>query len=239
MDKEDAFKMTGPLSDKDRRLFEHLSQFPSEHKKAFIEQVLSQRTRYLMVVLEDIYQSQNASAVVRTCECMGLQDVAIVENRSKFVYNRRVLKGSEKWMTFHRYNDKHSDNTQVAFRQLRAAGYRIFAADPAPEAISMEDIDMAAGPVAIVFGNELHGLSAGTRALADGLIKVPMYGFTESMNISVSVAMVLQCLLSKLRHSDIDFHLNEEDKEVLRLSWYKKIVKRSDILEREFMRSID
>ena len=226
------------LSAKERQLLDHLAQFPSEHKKAFIERVLEQRTRYVMVVLEDIYQSQNASAVVRTCECMGLQDIAIVENTSRFGYNRRVLKGSEKWMTFHRFNKRDVNNTQEAFTFLRSKGYRILAADPSEGAMSIHDIQPEDGPIAVVFGNELHGISSYTLAQADGLIKVPMYGFTESLNISVSAAMVLQNLLSRLRQSDIDFCLSAEEKDLLRFSWYKKIVKRADVLEREFLRSI-
>lgn len=226
------------LTESERKLLEHLAQFPSDHKKEFIEQVLSQRTRYLVVALEDIYQSQNASAVIRTCECMGLQDVAIIENKSKFVYNRRVLKGSEKWMTFHRFRDQNRENTASAFEYLRSSGYRILAADPGIEAQSMEEVSLEEGPIAVVFGNELHGLSAYAKASADGLIRVPMYGFTESMNISVSVAMVLQSLLFRLRQSEVNYRLTADEIDALRLNWYKKIVRRSDILEREFLRSI-
>src|SRR6186713_2243834 len=107
-----------PLTSKEHLLVQHFSQYVSDHKKEFIERVLSQRTRYVTVVLEDIYQSQNASAVVRTCECMGLQDIHIIENTSTYQTNTRVLKGSNKWIDLIRYRKKGIDNTEACVRQL-------------------------------------------------------------------------------------------------------------------------
>lgn len=226
------------LSRQDRLLLQHLSQFPSEHKKEFIENVLNQRTRYVTVVLENIYQSQNASAVVRTCECMGLQDIHVVENTSKYEINRRVLKGSEKWVTLNRHRSPNVNNTKVAFDELRKGGYTILAADPSITGVSIDEVAIEHKPIALVFGNELHGISDYAKQNCDALVRVPMFGFTESLNISVSVALSLQSILSRLRTSDVDFYLSESEKDDLRLCWYKKIVHRSDVIEREFMRTI-
>lgn len=226
------------MQDEEKLVLEHLSQFVSEHKKQFVEQVLAARTRHVTVVLEDIFQSQNASAVVRTCECMGIQDVHIVENTAKYFVNVRVLKGSNKWLDLYRYQSTMENNTEVCFDRLRAAGYRIFVADPGEGGVSIHDVDVTAGRVALVFGNELRGISDYAVNHCDGRIRVPMYGFTESLNISVSVGISLSTLITKLRDAGGDLHLTEEERNSTRLAWYRKIVKRSDLIEREFLRSI-
>lgn len=226
------------MTEHDKLLFHHLSRFVSDHKKAFVSKVLDHRTRYITVVLENIYQSQNASAVLRTAECLGLQDIHIVENTAKYQLNVRVLKGSDKWLNLHRYNTKGINNTETCFNGLRARGYRILVADPAADGVSIEDVDVTEGKVALVFGNELRGASDFAVGQSDQKVRIPMYGFTESLNISVSVAISLNTLLGKLRHSEIECGLSEEEKQVIMLAWYRKIVKRSDILVREFMRSI-
>src|SRR5262245_57662872 len=107
-----------------RLVLHFLSQYVTDNKKQNIEQVLAQRTRYCTIVLEDIYLSQNASAVIRTCECMGLQDVHIIENSAKYSVNRKVLKGADKWMTLHRYREKKPNQTEACFQKLKDEGYR-------------------------------------------------------------------------------------------------------------------
>jgi tRNA (guanosine-2'-O-)-methyltransferase len=228
-----------PLTSKERQLIHHFSQYVSDHKKDFIERVLSQRTRYVTVALEDIYQSQNASAVVRTCECMGLQDIHIIENTSSYQTNTRVLKGSNKWMDLIRYRKKGIDNTESCLQNLKKLGYTIYAADPAEEGISINDIDITAGKTAILFGNELHGVSSHALERCDHKVRIPMFGFTESLNISVSVAICLNTLITKLhRDSWEKYGLTEDEKEELTLQWYRKVVRNSDLLEREFLRTI-
>lgn len=219
-------------------MFDHLAQFVSDHKKAFVEKVLNERTRYVTVVLENIYQSQNASAAVRTSECMGLQDIHIVENTAQYQLNVRVLKGADKWLNLERYRTKGQNNTETCFQRLRNNGYRILVADPAEDGISIDDVDVGAGRIAIVFGNELRGASPYALEHGDQKVRIPMYGFTESLNISVSVAICLNTILGKLRQSQASISLSEEEREIIKLSWYKKIVRRSDILEREFLRTI-
>src|SRR6478752_3793796 len=108
------------LTPSERRVSDHLAQFISDHKKNGVERVLDSRTRHITVVLEDIFQSQNASAVIRTCECMGLQDVHIVENITKYHFNTRVLKGADKWMHLGRYKNENINNTEVCFAKLRS-----------------------------------------------------------------------------------------------------------------------
>ena len=229
------------MTEKEKLLFDHLAQFVSDHKKSFIEKVLSQRTTQVTIVLEDIYQSQNASAVIRTCECMGLQDVHIGENKSKYHLNTRVLKGADKWMQLCRYKEKKVNNTEACFQILRQKGYKILVTDPADDGRSIHGIDPTINKLAIVFGNELRGTSPYAVEHCDQKIKIPMYGFTESLNISVSAAICLNSLITKLRSGGPDgenFGLTDEEKESIKLNWYRKVVRRSDIIEREFLRTI-
>lgn len=227
------------MTEAENKVFHHLAQFVSDHKKAFIEKVLRERTRYITVVLENIYQSQNASAVVRTAECMGLQDIHIVEDTAKYHLNIRVLKGSYKWMNLQRYRERGINNTEVCFNRLRSEGYRILVADPATDGVSIEELDVSAGKIALVFGNELRGASAYSLASGDEKVRIPMFGFTESLNVSVSAAVCLNTILGKLRQSQFPIGLSESEKEEIRLQWYRKIVRRSDLLEREFLRTIE
>ena len=221
-----------------KKLLEHLRQFISEHKINGVETILAQRTRHLTVVLEDIYQSQNASAVIRTCECMGVQDIHIIEQRSKYNINPKVLKGSNKWMTFYQYNDRRINNTQLCYDELRAKGYTILVSDPAEDGSSVHEVDLEDRKIALVFGNELRGVSPFGIEYADQKIRIPMYGFTESLNISVSVAICINALREKMHRSAEVHSLSDEDKEEIRLDWYRKIVKRSDLIEKEFLKTI-
>jgi tRNA (guanosine-2'-O-)-methyltransferase len=227
------------MTPNEKHLLEHLGRFVSDHKKDFIQKVLEGRTRQLTVVMEDIYQSQNASAVIRTSECMGLQDIHIVEQLSKYDINPRVLKGSNKWMTLYRYNDRSINNTKKCFDFLHDRGYDILVADPDERGTPIQEVEIdQVRKVALVFGNELRGVSQYGLENADQRIRIPMYGFTESLNISVSVAICLHTLVSKLHQVQDRAHLTDDEQEMLKLEWYRKIVRRSDLIEREFLRTI-
>lgn len=226
------------LTPQENLLIQHFAKYITDHKKEFIQKVVDQRTRHITVVLEDIYQSQNASAVVRTSECMGLQDVHIVENTAKYEVNTRVLKGSHKWMNLVRYKNHNQNNTSNCFDYLHKQGYTIYAADPAVDGVPIQDIDPTVGRIAMVFGNELRGASSYALENCDKKVRIPMYGFTESLNISVSVAIVLNTLISKLRQGEWMYGLSTSEKNEMTLQWYRKVVRKSDVVEREFLRSI-
>jgi len=227
------------LTRQEQLVFEHLGQFVSDHKKGMIEKVLSQRTRYITVVLEDIFQSQNASAAIRTCECMGIQDIHLVENITKYSINPKVLRGSNKWIDIHHYAVKTENNTISCIEKLRRQGYRVLVAHPGDGGVSVHDVDVAESKVALLFGNELRGVSREALLNADRQIQIPMFGFTESLNISVSVAICLSTLVTKLKSNNIPAGLSGDEMDVLRLKWYRKIVRKSALIEREFLRTID
>jgi tRNA (guanosine-2'-O-)-methyltransferase len=227
------------LTPTEKLVFAHLSQFVSDHKKECISRVLDHRTRQLTVVLEDIYQSQNASAVIRTCECMGLQDVHIVENKTKYSINPRVLKGANKWIDIRKYASRDTDNTIACIDQLKSEGYRILVTDPSADGTSISDIDVSTNKYALLFGNELRGVSKQALENCDVKVRIPMYGFTESLNISVSVAICLNTLVTKMHLSGQSFGLTSSEKEDIQLRWYRKIVRKSSIIEQEFLRTIE
>ena len=220
---------TGSTAD----LTRFLGEFITEEKKAGIEKVLSQRTRFITVVLEDIFQPHNASAVIRSCDCFGIQDLHVIENRNEYTLNPNVAQGAGKWVTIRRYNQAFSNNTVQCLNQLRQAGYQLCATSPHNTNTDLEALDIEK-KVALMFGTELSGLSEEALGQANRIVKIPMYGFTESYNLSVSVALCLQEMVKKLHRSTANWQLSDQEKAAIRLTWYRKTVKNADILERNY-----
>lgn len=220
----------------DTLIIDHLAQYVSDHKKRTIEEVLDKRTRHLTIVLEDIFQSQNASAVFRTAECFGVQDIHLIENLSKYALNKRVLRGANKWLTIKKHAQKEKDNSKACLESLKASGYKILATMPSAN-LTIQQVDVS-NKIAVVMGNELHGLSDTAIALADYKVTIPMFGFTESLNLSVSAAICVHELINRMKASSVDWHLSEEMKKQLRLEWYRKLVRNAEMIERKFLESI-
>lgn len=215
-------------------LLDHLLTFVTDNRKLLFNKVLSYRTRHVTVVMEDIYQSQNASAVLRSCDLTGVQDIHIVENKNQYDVNPDVALGSSKWVNMFKYNeDDH--NTLSAYRQLRKKGYRIIATTPHKNEQNINDIPLD-GKMALVFGTELSGLSEIAIQHADEFLKIPMFGFTESFNISVSAALILYNLTERLRNSEIDWRLTNEEIIDIKLDWARKTINRSEIIERNYLK---
>ena len=217
-------------------LTEFLKPYVSKHKQTLIEDVLNNRTRYLTVVLENIYHAHNASAVVRSCDCFGVQDVHVIEGHNEYKVNPYVVRGAAKWMTIYKYQKVESDKS--CFAQLKEKGYRLIGTSPDASYPILSDISIDQ-KVAIVFGTEETGLSEYAKTQMDDFVHIPMYGFTESLNISVSAAICLYDANEKIRSSPNNWQLSENEKDNLRLEWYRKIIERSDVLEREYLRTKD
>jgi tRNA (guanosine-2'-O-)-methyltransferase len=215
------------------QLITYLSQFLLERRMSRFEEILQNRTEHITVVLEDIYQSQNASAVLRTCDCFGIQDVHIIENNYNYKINPDVAMGSDKWIDLH-FHDQKDKNTIPALRKLKKQGYRIVATTPHKDDINLESFDLTKGKVALVFGSEVPGISEEVMQEADEFMKIPMYGFTESFNISVSAAICLHHLVWKLHQSEIDWHLPYDRNQDLRLDWIIKSLKKPELLIQNF-----
>ena len=215
-----------------KELYYFLAGFVSENKREKFENIIPGRTRHISIVLEDIFQPHNASAVLRSCECFGIQDVHIIENRNKYEVNPDVALGSSKWLSLYSYNQQ-AENTEQCLQSLKDSGYRIIATSPhnddeTPETLPLER------KIALVFGTEKEGLSQVVLRMADGFVKIPMYGFTESLNISVSAALLIRSLSERLRKSDIGWQLSEEERLDLLISWARVVVKNPDMLEKKW-----
>ena len=216
-------------------LVEYLSSYLTPKRLELFNRILDMRTRHITIVLEDIYQSQNASAVLRTCDCFGIQDVHIIESRNEFQDNTEVSLGSSKWLTQKKYNT-YENNSLAAIQQLKKEGYRIVATTPHTNDQELQDFDVSKGKTALVFGSELPGITDTILNEADEFLKIPMYGFTESFNISVSAAITLHHLTLKMRgNQDLEWQLSQEEKEELKLDWIRKTIKRSKLIEKRFL----
>lgn len=214
-------------------LIKYLSQFMYENRLKNFEEVLKMRTRYVTVVLEDLFQAQNASAVLRTCECFGIQDIHIIENRNKFIVHREISMGSNKWLNLYRYNTG-KNNSPGAIEALRNNNYRIIATSPDPACRLLSELDLSKGKMALIFGTELTGISKTIKDNADEFVRLPMFGFTESYNISVSVALCLQEIILRLHKSDVNWQLSEEEYNELLLTWIRYSIKKVHLIEKKF-----
>jgi len=212
----------------DEELTDFLGSHITDNKREKIVSVLNERTRHFTVLLEDIYQPHNASACLRSCDCLGLQDVHIVESRNDYRPNNNVSMGSSKWLTLHRYH-----RAEPAIETLEARGYRLIATSPNEDGYDLSTLPIDK-PVALLFGSEHKGLSASALAAAEGYLRIPMYGFTESFNISVTLALAISRLVERLRAAGIAWQLSEAEKKELTLHFYRRIVTRHDLLEEKF-----
>ena len=216
-------------------LIAHMSECVTENRLALFKQVLAERTRYITVLLEDIYQSQNASAVLRTCDCTGIQDVHIVEERNEYEINRDVALGADQWLSLQYYHEGEN-NIFSAVDSLKNQGYRIVATSPHKEGTSPEKFDLQKGKAALMFGTEQNGLSDGALELADEYIQIPMAGFTESYNISVSAAITLYTLRKRLELSSLQWKISVEEQSELLLNWLRTTINMSDQIENKFIK---
>lgn len=218
-------------------LYSYLSNCISDNKRKKFEEISALRTRHVTVVLEDIYQPQNASAVLRTSECLGLQDVHIIENRNKYNLNPDVVMGSSKWINIHRYRGEEK-NTSECLRSLKNKGYRIVATTPHTDDVTIDKLDVAKGKIALIFGTEIEGLSSEAMSHADEFVRIPMYGFTESFNISVSAAICLYSIVERLRQEpETLWKLSDEELLEIKLQWARNNLYRPELIEKEFYKN--
>ena len=210
----------------DLKLLEHLEDILTPQRRALFQKVIEQRTNHFTVVTEDVYQLHNTSAVVRSCDVFGIQNLHVVEEVNLKRIDREIAMGAQKWVDVNRYT-----STADCIQSLRKNDYKIIATSP-HKGHPVQDFDISQ-PAAFFFGTEKKGLSEEVLKEADGFISIPMVGFTESLNISVSAAIILQELTARLRRSDIDWKFSEEEKLAKRMDWAKKNIKRvGEIIDR-------
>lgn len=212
----------------DQELYEGLCRFITPERRAAFERVAPLRTRHVTVLLEDIYQQHNASAVLRSCDLLGVQDVHVIETVNRFDPNPDVALGSAKWLDIHR--ERGADATVNTVRKLRARGYRIVVTSPHSDGRTPHDIDIER-PMAICFGTELTGASGALLQEADEHLRIPMYGFTESYNISVSAAIILFTITERMRHASDQWRPGVEDQLRSKLEWARRSVRDAALIE--------
>ncbi len=218
-----------------KKLLNHLHSFISDNKASLFNKIIQDRTKYITVVLEDIFQPHNASAVLRTCDCFGVQDVHIIENNNTYEVNPDVALGSSKWLNLIKHNSD-SNNTLSAYKALKKEGYRIVATTPHKNDVMLDELELDK-KTAFVFGTELNGLSQEAIDHADAYVKIPMYGFTESFNISVSASLILRHTIEKLKKSDTNWQLNEDEIIDIKLNWIQNVIKRSELIVENFIKN--
>jgi len=211
-------------------VLEYLSSFVSQHRLDLMDQVMAARTRNICVALEDIYQPHNVSAVLRSCDCFGIQDVHVIDDSNTFKDRKTVSLGAAKWLTVQRYRN----GLETCVNALKQQGYRIVATTLRPGATNVLELD-GDQKIAVFFGNEEKGLSKTAHELADEWITMPMVGFTQSFNISVTVALILQRLTDRLQRASNDWHLSPEEQQSLTLKWLMQDVRGSDKLVRRYL----
>ena len=215
----------------DLKLLAHLESFLTDKRRQRFDEVLSQRTKHFTVATEDVYQLHNTSAVMRSCEVFGIQELNVIEERNTKKIDREIALGAQKWVDLKRYK-----SVKNCITELRKNGYQIVATTPHLNNALLADFDVTQKSC-IFFGRETEGLSNEVMEEADQFIKIPMVGFTESLNISVSAAIILQHLTSKLRETDIIWNLTQEEKNQKKMDWIKKTIHSFDEIVERFYNS--
>lgn len=207
----------------------YLEGFLTESRKEKFLKILEQRTNHFTIALEDVYQLHNTSAVMRSCEVFGIQNLHVVEEKYGKKIDKEIAMGAQKWVDVNRYNS----NTEC-LKTLKEKGYQIIATTPHNDSCLLHEFDITKRS-ALFFGTERGGLSEEVMEEADGFLKIPMVGFTESLNISVSAAIVIQDITSRLRQSDLDWKLTEDEILSRRLAWAKNSIRDIKRIEERYM----
>jgi tRNA (guanosine-2'-O-)-methyltransferase len=197
----------------------YLETILTDNRKERFLEVLQNRTKHFTVAVEDVYQLHNTSAVMRSCEVFGIQELNVIEQRFGKRIDKQIAMGAQKWVDIIRH-----DSVKGCISSLKEQGYQIIATTPHEQDCTVEKFDITK-PSALFFGTEKEGLSEEVMQNADGFLKIPMVGFTESLNISVSAAIIIQDLTNRLRRSDIDWQLTEDEIMQKRLDWARNSIK--------------
>lgn len=213
----------------DTAYLDYLETFITENRRDKFIEILQQRTRHFTIAVEDIFQLHNTSAVMRTCEVFGIQELNVIEEKYGKTIDKEIALGAQKWVDINLYN-----NTQSCINTLKAKGYRIIATSPHKDSCYLDDFDITQ-PAAIFFGTEKLGLSENVLSQADGFIKIPMHGFTESLNISSSAAIIIQNITERLRKSDVQWKLTEQEILEKRIDWARKTIKDIDFVTERYL----
>jgi tRNA (guanosine-2'-O-)-methyltransferase len=226
--------MTNDQSIPDEYLLREFYEMLTPERIQLFEQIIDQRTNHFTVISEDIFQEHNASAIVRSCDSFGIQTLHLIESRNTYQVHEGIARGSNQWVTLEHHYSEGLPSEDI-FQRIKERGYKIVATSP--HAIEYDIFNLPIDePLAFVFGAEKKGVTEAATEQADYLVRIPMYGFAESLNVSVSVAIVLNELRNRLKNSTIDWKLTNEERVRTKLSWCRKHLKSSELIENEIKR---
>jgi tRNA (guanosine-2'-O-)-methyltransferase len=226
--------MTNDQSIPDEYLLREFYEMLTPERIQLFEQIIDQRTNHFTVISEDIFQEHNASAIVRSCDSFGIQTLHLIESRNTYQVHEGIARGSNQWVTLEHHYSEGLPSEDI-FQRIKERGYKIVATSP--HAIEYDIFNLPINePLAFVFGAEKKGVTEAATEQADYLVRIPMYGFAESLNVSVSVAIVLNELRNRLKNSTIDWKLTNEERVRTKLSWCRKHLKSSELIENEIKR---
>lgn len=218
------------------KLIDYLTGFITEKRKQRFDEVMDQRMNHLQIVVEDLYQAHNASAVIRSCDCFGVQYVHFIENRNTMKVNEEIALGAGSWVSIKRHHGTEN-NTLSCIQSLKEQGFRIVATTPHTNDVTIDRLPVDT-KLALVFGTEKEGITDQVRELADEFVKIPMYGFTESFNISVSAALCMYELTTRIRQEVKHYQLSEEERTDIYLDWLMNSIDKSDAIVERYLESL-
>lgn len=219
-----------------QKLISYLTEFITPKRKQRFDEVIAQRMNHLQIVVEDLYQAHNASAVIRSCDCFGVQYVHFIENRNTMEVNKDIALGADSWVTIKKHKGSEN-NTVTCLSDLKQQGFRIVATTPHTNDVTIDQLPVDKKLV-LVFGTELEGITDDVRNMADEFVKIPMYGFTESFNISVSAALCMNELSTRIRKQVPNYHLTETEKINVYFDWLMNSIDKSELIAEKYLASI-
>lgn len=211
--------------------FHYLSRFLTPERLAKIEYYAAESSDFVLPVMEDVYQFRNAAAIIRSVEACGFHKVVAMETRNVFDPNLTVTKGAENWVEVEKM-----PHTMDSLQEIKNRGYRMVAVSPEKNAGMLPDL-VIAEPVALIFGTEWQGVSDDFLDFCDETLAIPMYGFTQSYNVSVAAAICCYDLKQKLLRSGIGYKLNEEKRMELMIRWAVRSIPSGEQILHNFIAS--
>ena len=212
----------------DIKLLDYLESYLTPNRKQRFNRVLAQRTKHFTVATEDVYHMHNTSAVIRSCDVFGIQDVHVIEEHNAKRIESEIALGAQKWVDVYRHK-----TALGCITSLKENGYQIVATTPHTNDCQLHEFDVSK-KTCFFFGREVNGLSDTVMTHADGFLKIPMVGFTESLNISVSAAIILQQVTTQLKQTGLNWQLTQEELLEKRFDWARKSLKNYDKLVKHY-----
>lgn len=215
-------------------LLAYLDPMITDQRRAKLNAVLDQRTTHFCMAIEDLFYERNSGAIIRTADGYGVQNVHVIEPQNSFKskVTNIISKGTEKWISKTQH-DNSVNGSLNCIHELRSQGYQIVATSPHANGHTIHDFDITKKS-AFFLGSEKTGISPEVMEQADDFISMPIYGFTESYNVSVAAAILLHELMNRLKASNVKWQLSDTERNDLMLRWTVNSIVSSDLLAQRF-----